>query len=39
MKMYLKNHFDLSQVSMCVMGPDLKETKKWIENYNFEGTK
>ncbi len=35
MKFFLKNHFDLSKVSVMLMGPELKKHKDWLNNYNF----
>ena len=34
-KAYLQDHFDLSKVSVALMGPKLKAHKQWIENYDF----
>ena len=35
MAAYIKDHFDLSKVSVILMGPKLKEHKEWLENYDF----
>lgn len=35
MKYYLKHHFDLSKVSVMLMGPQLKRYKTWLSDYNF----
>lgn len=32
---YIKNHFELAQTAVILMGPDLNIHKKWIENYDF----
>lgn len=32
---YMKEHFDLSQVSVVLMGPKLKVHEEWIKKYDF----
>lgn len=32
---YLKEHFNLNQVSVILMGSELHDLKNWIENYDF----
>ena len=32
---YMKKHFDLSQVSVVVMGPKMKQHEEWIKRYDF----
>lgn len=35
MKEYIRHHFDLSKMSVVVMGPNLNPYEEWLENYNF----
>jgi len=35
MKEYIKNHYDLSKMSVVLMGPNLKQYEEWITKYNF----
>lgn len=32
---YMREHFDLSKVSVALMGPKLKDHKEWLQNYDF----
>ena len=32
---YMKDHFDLSQVSVVLMGPKLKVHEEWLKKYDF----
>lgn len=32
---YMKHHFDLSQISVVLMGPKLKEHEEWLQSYDF----
>ncbi len=34
-KAYLQEHYDLSKVSVALMGPKLKIHQQWIEDYDF----
>jgi predicted Zn-dependent peptidase len=34
-KAYMKNHFDLSKVSVVLMGPKLKAHEEWLKKYDF----
>lgn len=35
MKEYIQQHYDLSKMSVVLMGPNLKQYEEWLENYNF----
>ena len=35
LKIYLKNHFDLTKVSSILMGPQVSELKTWLQDYDF----
>jgi predicted Zn-dependent peptidase len=35
MKEYVSNFYDLSKMSVVVMGPEIKQHQEWIENYDF----
>ena len=34
-KTYIREHFDLSKISVALMGPKLSQHKEWLENYDF----
>lgn len=34
-KSYLKNHFDLSKISVVLMGPKLIDLEDWLQKYDF----
>ncbi|MBC7741284.1 MAG: insulinase family protein [Bdellovibrionaceae bacterium] len=36
MREYIKHYFDLSKISVILMGPELMKHKTWLDNYNFE---
>jgi predicted Zn-dependent peptidase len=35
MKQYLRQHFDLSKMSVVLMGPNLKQYNEWLQDYDF----
>lgn len=35
MRQYIREYFDLSKVSVVLMGPNLKEHNEWLQNYDF----
>jgi predicted Zn-dependent peptidase len=35
MKQYIREYFDLSKVSVVLIGPNLKEQNEWLQDYDF----
>jgi predicted Zn-dependent peptidase len=35
MRQYIRDWLDLSKISVVLMGPNLKQHKEWLENYDF----
>jgi predicted Zn-dependent peptidase len=35
MKDYIRDHYDLSKMSVVLMGPNLKQHQQWLAEYNF----
>lgn len=35
MKQYIREYFDLSKMSVVLMGPNLKEHNEWLQDYDF----
>jgi predicted Zn-dependent peptidase len=35
MKEYISKHYDLSKMSVVLMGPELKQHQQWLSDYNF----